>query len=133
MPARTAAGTAVLTQAQGFRRYLETAEADQIRFEEGQDLFSRYLPYAIVFGVADRWAKVFDDLAKSGAAVSQPTWYVGHMPYWSYYALGASMNSFETTANSSLVSTPASSGSSGFSAGGGFSGGGGGGGGGGSW
>jgi uncharacterized protein (TIGR04222 family) len=133
MPARTAAGTAVLTQAQGFRRYLETAEAEQLRFEEGQDLFSRYLPYAIVFGVAERWAKVFDDLAKSGVAVAQPTWYVGHTPYWSFYALGASMNSFETTANSSLVSTPASSGSSGFSSGGGFSGGGGGGGGGGSW
>ncbi|WP_426566082.1 DUF2207 domain-containing protein [Angustibacter sp. McL0619] len=133
MPARTASGTAVLTQAQGFRRYLETAEADQIRFEEGQDLFSRYLPYAIVFGVADRWARVFDDLAKSGAAVSQPSWYVGHSPVWSYYWLSASMNSFETTSNSSLVSTPASSGSSGFSSGGGFSGGGGGGGGGGSW
>ena len=56
---------------QGFRRYLETAEADQIRFEEGQDLFSRYLPYAIIFGVAERWAKVFDDLAKSGAAVER--------------------------------------------------------------
>lgn len=132
MPARTAAGSAVLMQARGFQRYLETAEASQIRFEEGQDVFSRYLPYAIIFGVAERWARIFDDLARQGAAVAQPTWYVGHMPTWSYLALGQSMGSFETTANSSLVSTPSSSGSSGFG-GGGFAGGGGGGGGGGSW
>jgi hypothetical protein len=133
MPARTASGSAVLAQAFGFRRYLETAEADQIRFEEGQDVFSRYLPYAIIFGVADRWAKVFDDLARQGADVPRPGWYVGHGPMWSYAAMGSSMSSFESSANSSLVSTPASSGSSGFGSGGGFSGGGGGGGGGGSW
>ena len=133
MPARTAAGSAVLAQADGFRLYLTTAEADQIRFEEGQDLFSRYLPYAIVFGVAERWATVFDDLARQGAAVTPPSWYVGHSPTWTYLALGHSLGSFQTTANSALVSTPAASGGSGFSSGGGFSGGGGGGGGGGSW
>jgi uncharacterized membrane protein YgcG len=133
MPARTAAGSAVLMQARGFQRYLETAEASQIRFEEGQDVFSRYLPYAIIFGVAERWAAIFDELARQGGAVSQPGWYVGHTPTWSYLALGNSMNSFETTSNSALVSTPSASGSSGFGGGGGFSGGGGGGGGGGSW
>ena len=133
MPARTAAGSAVLMQARGFQRYLETAEASQITFEEGQDIFSRYLPYAIIFGVADRWARIFDDLARQGAAVSQPGWYIGHTPTWSYLALGSSMDSFQTTSNSALVSTPSSSGSSGFGGGGGFSGGGGGGGGGGSW
>ena len=112
MPARTASGSAVLAQAEGFRLYLTTAEADQIRFEEGQDLFSRYLPYAIVFGVAERWAKVFDELARQGAAVSAPSWYVGHAPTWSYLALGHSLGSFEATANSALVSTPAASGGS---------------------
>ncbi len=134
MPARTAAGSAVLSQAEGFRLYLTTAEADQIRFEEGQDVFSRYLPYAIIFGVAERWAGVFDQLAREGrVSTSPPEWYVGSSPTWSFAGLGASMSSFETTANSALVSTPASSGGSGFSSGGGFSGGGGGGGGGGSW
>jgi len=133
MPARTASGSAILSQAEGFRLYLTTAEADQIRFEEGQDLFSRYLPYAIVFGVAERWARVFDDLARQGRALERPGWYVGYSPTWTYLALGSSLSSFETTANSALVSTPAASGGSGFSSGGGFSGGGGGGGGGGSW
>jgi uncharacterized membrane protein YgcG len=135
MPARTPKGTALLAQAKGFRTYLETAEANQIKFEEGQDIFSRYLPFAIVFGVAERWAKVFADLAASGAAVVAPTWYVG--PAWSggfnYLAFGQSMDSFATTTTGSIAAaTPSSSGSSGFG-GGGFSGGGGGGGGGGSW
>jgi hypothetical protein len=134
MPARTATGSAVLTQAEGFRLYLTTAEADQIRFEEGQDLFSRYLPYAIIFGVAERWAGIFEQLAAQGRVpTTAPAWYVGYTPTWSFLALGSSMGRFETTANSALVSTPASSGGSGFSSGGGFSGGGGGGGGGGSW
>ncbi|OYO10324.1 DUF2207 domain-containing protein [Enemella evansiae] len=61
---RTATGTAVAIQARGFKQYLTTAEADQIRFEEASEIFSRYLPYAIVFGVADHWAKVFGEVAK---------------------------------------------------------------------
>ena len=62
-PGRTAAGTAVRIQALAFEEYLRTAEADQIKFEEAADIFSRYLPYAIVFGVADHWAKVFGEIA----------------------------------------------------------------------
>lgn len=61
---RTAEGSAMLVQSLGFKKYLATAEADQIKFEEASDIFSRYLPYAIVFGVADHWAKVFGDIAK---------------------------------------------------------------------
>lgn len=60
---RTATGTAVRIQALGFKKYLATAEASQFSFEEAAGIFSRYLPYAIVFGVADHWAKVFKDLA----------------------------------------------------------------------
>lgn len=135
MPARTAKGTAVLVQARGFRTYLETAEADQIRFEEGEDIFSRYLPFAIVFGVAERWAAVFAALAARGVAVAVPIWYVGygHPGLFDYDSFGRAMDSFTTTAAGALAAaTPSSSGASGFG-GGGFSGGGMGGGGGGSW
>ncbi len=62
-PGRTAEGTAARIQALGFEEYLRTAEADQIRFEEAATIFSRYLPYAIVFGVAEHWAKIFGDVA----------------------------------------------------------------------
>ncbi|WP_444662490.1 DUF2207 domain-containing protein [Cellulomonas sp. CW35] len=136
-PARTEDGTAVLAQALGFRTYLTTAEADQIRFEEGQDVFSRYLPYAIVFGVAERWARVFSELAAQGRALDAPGWYVGYydpLPgmFWAS-GFASSMDRFQTVATESLTApTPGSSGGSGFS-GGGFSGGGVGGGGGGGW
>lgn len=63
---RTAAGTATMLQALGFQRYLATAEARQIRLEEAQDLFSRFLPWAIAFGVADRWARTFAEAATLG-------------------------------------------------------------------
>jgi uncharacterized protein (TIGR04222 family) len=137
MPARTAKGTALLAQARGFQLYLEKAEASQIRFEEGEDIFSRYLPFAIVFGVAERWAKVFAALAASGVSLATPTWYVGsayaYGGLFNYAAFGSSMDNFSTTTSGSIAAaTPSSSGSSGFG-GGGFSGGGGGGGGGGSW
>ncbi|MGH3545332.1 MAG: DUF2207 domain-containing protein, partial [Mycobacteriales bacterium] len=49
-PARTGRGTVALNQVLGFRQYLATAEAGQITFEEREQVFSRYLPYAIVFG-----------------------------------------------------------------------------------
>lgn len=60
---RTAEGSAVRIQALGFKKYLATAEAEQFKFEEAAGIFSRYLPYAMVFGVAQHWAKVFGDVA----------------------------------------------------------------------
>lgn len=134
-PARTATGTAVLAQTEGFRRYLATAEADQLRFEEGQDLFSRYLPFAVAFGLTERWARVFADLAAQGRALPEPTWYVGpaYHPGAFWLAAGSlseDLRGFTHVADSALTApTPGSSGSSG----GGYSGGGVGGGGGGTW
>lgn len=69
---RTAVGTAVRVQSLGFKQYLATAEANQITFEEAADIFSRYLPYAMVFGVATHWAKVFKDVAVQAEAAGVP-------------------------------------------------------------
>jgi uncharacterized membrane protein len=137
MASRTADGSAVLAQSLGFKQYLVTAEANQIRFEEAQDIFSRYLPYAIVFGVADRWARVFNEVAEAAAAAGRsldvPTWYVfSGGGFGGFSGIATGMDSFSTTAAGTFTSTPGSSGGSGFS-GGGFSGGGGGGGGSSSW
>lgn len=133
---RTPDGRAVTDQVEGFRTYLATAEADQLRFEEGEDIFSRYLPWAIAFELADRWAKVCADLVSMGRIPdTTPYWYVGN-----YYGFAAFNTSFLTSSLTSAA-TPAPSagaGGTGFGGGssfggGGFSGGGGGGGGGGSW
>jgi uncharacterized membrane protein YgcG len=128
-PSRTADGSAVLAQAKGFELYLTTAEADQIKFEEGVDIFSRYLPYAIVFGVAERWAKIFEQLAAQGLYVADNSWYIGY-GYGTLFNAGftSSLDQLANTMSSSMqAATSASSGGSGFSGGGGFGGGGGGG------
>lgn len=138
MASRTADGSAVLAQSLGFRRYMETAEANQIRWEEAEQIFSRFLPYAIVFGIADKWANTFEEVAQAAAAAGHsvvlPMWYIGS---GSYGSMASSMNDFSTVAAGTFASTPGSSGGSGFSSGGfgggGFSGGGGGGASGGSW
>ncbi|CAN5210247.1 hypothetical protein BH09ACT1_BH09ACT1_02630 [soil metagenome] len=140
---RSARGHALYLQTLGFKDYIATAEADRIRFDETEDVFSRYMPWAIVFGEADRWAKVFKELAEQGRYTAQPDWYsssansfsTGYLlgSIGSIAAIGSAVDSFSALAATSMTSTPASSGSSGFSSGGGFSGGGGGGGGGGSW
>ena len=133
MPARTAKGSAMLAQARGFREYIRTAEAEQLRFEEGADIFSRYLPFAIVFGEAERWVRVFGPLAATAATTgaSSPVWYTGPNG-WSSDNFADSLDGFTSSASGTIAAaTPSSSGGSGFS--GGSSGGGGGGGGGGSW
>ena len=127
MPRRTAKGTAVLRRAAGFRRFIMESEKDRARFAEQQHLFSEYLPYAVVFGATERWAKAFagidDELPEQG-------WYGGSHAFTAS-SFSHSIDGFAVTTAGTITSTPAGSGSSGFS--GGSSGGGGGGGGGGSW
>jgi uncharacterized protein (TIGR04222 family) len=133
---RTAEGRAMCDQVEGFRKYLATAEADQLKFEEGEDIFSKYLPWAIAFGLADRWAGICADLVAMGRLPNEtPYWYVGN------YQMNAFNTAFLTSGLTSAATPIASSsgaagtgfgGGSSFG-GGGFSGGGGGGGGSGGW
>ncbi|HEU0133111.1 MAG TPA: DUF2207 domain-containing protein [Mycobacteriales bacterium] len=128
MPFRTARGTAARTRALGFKRYLATAEANQLRFEEQEGIFARYLPYAVVLGETERWAKAFRHLADDPQ--SDLYWFSG--PHgWSANDFSDSIGDF-STATAGTFTSAASSGHSGLG-GGGSSGGGGGGGGGGSW
>lgn len=132
---RTALGRAVCDQVEGFKTYLATAEANQIRFEEGEDIFSKYLPWAIAFELADRWAKICGDLVAMGRLPDQtPYWYSGayNMAVFNTSFITSSLTTAAAPAPSSGASGTGFGGGSSFG-GGGFSGGGGGGGGGGSW
>jgi hypothetical protein len=135
-PARTGKGSAVLARVQGFRLYIATAEAEQLRFAEREHIFSEYLPYAIVFGLTERWAAVFADLDTASpdtAGAGSPLYWYSGVAGWNIAQVNRSISGFTDATTGSIASTPPSAaGSSGFS-GGGFSGGGGGGGGGGSW
>jgi uncharacterized membrane protein YgcG len=129
MPRRTAQGRGVLVRTFGFKRFIDESEKDRARFAEQKHLFTEYLPYAVVFGATEQWAKAFAGL--DGELPDQSSWYVSNHPF-TFVAFNHSMDGFATTAAGTIASTPSGSGSSGFG-GGGFSGGGGGGGGGGSW
>ena len=127
MPARTAKGTAMLRRVRGFRTVIETAETHMSRWAEKELVFTRFLPFAVVFGCTDRWAKAFAALGVQ----PDTSWYISPHPFvFAHFA--DSMDGFAVTTGGTIASTPSGSGASGFS-GGGFSGGGGGGGGGGSW
>jgi uncharacterized membrane protein len=130
-PARTAKGSAVLRRVDGFRRFIDESEKERARFAERKNLFSEYLPYAIVFGATEKWARAFEGLA--GEPPDTTYWYRSTTPF-QYMVFSDAVQGFTISTSGTLTSTPPStSGSSGFSGGGGSSGGGGGGGGGGSW
>ena len=110
--------------------------------EESPDYFYDVLPFAYVFGLTDKWAKKFENIA-----LRQPEWYSaspGSMAagYFNAMMFTNALNHGMASVQNSMEIRPAPKGGGGFSgggmggggfSGGGFSGGGMGGGGGGSW
>lgn len=126
MKAYTAKGAEAKEQVQGFKLFLTTAERYRLQWQEREGIFEKFLPYAMAFGVTDKWAKAFE-----GMNLPQPTWFVGaHAGLFVPTSFANSVSSFGTIASS--VSAPSSRSGGGFGSGG-SSGGGFGGGGGGSW
>lgn len=131
MPARTAAGTRMLERVLGFEEFLDRVESDRYRrMITSPEMFERFLPFAMAFGVERKWAAAFE-----GIYQEPPDWYVGRWDGgFRTTHLVHSMGRMTTSAATVLGSAPRSSGGSGFGGGGGgFSGGGFGGGGGGGW
>ncbi|MFA6251379.1 MAG: DUF2207 domain-containing protein [Candidatus Paceibacterota bacterium] len=129
MPAKSKKGVLTKEYLLGLKKYLEIAEKDRLNFHNAPDkkpeIFEKLLPYAMVFGVEELWAKEFKDIY-----VNPPEWYEGPLGGFSSVSFGHEMIMFNALASNSISTTP-NGGSGSF--GGGFSGGGGGGGGGGSW
>ena len=123
MPARTVPGARARETTLGFREFLERVEVERYRkMITSPAMFEKYLPYAMAFGVADKWAKAFESMN-----LAPPTWYVGTSgaPF-NVGSFTSSMSSMATSAASSMSSSPSSSGSGGGGSSGGGSGGGGG-------
>ena len=122
MPARTIEGGRAREAGLGFKEFLSRVEEDRYkRMITSPDLFEKYLPYAMAFGVADRWANAFKDIYRE-----PPQWYSGGTGPFNASSFSNSIGTMSQAAASSMSSSPSSSGSGG----GGSSGGGGGGGGG---
>ena len=130
MPARTLKGTVAYSQALGFKEYLSKAEKYKLQWEEKENIFEAFLPYAMIFGVVDKWAGAFEGIDKE-----PPNWYRGGvMNNWSPLIFAHALTSATSSIGQSLAVAPSAKGGSGGGfGGGGFGGGGFGGGGGGSW
>ena len=128
MGKKTRKGMESYWHALGFKEYIKTAERYRVKFQEQQNLFEKFLPYAMVFGLADKWAKAFEGIIKES-----PDWYdSANNNVFTPIILANSLGNLSSQ-TSAVSSPPSSSSSSSGFGGGGFSGGGGGGGGGGSW
>jgi uncharacterized membrane protein YgcG len=114
----------------GFKEFIETAEKDNLERLQMEDAkyFYRVLPYAMVFGLANTWARKFKTIT-----VEKPDWYTTAGIYNGTSFTNHLVSSVNDTVRSHVSSCSHSSSHGGGHSGGGFSGGGGGGGGGGSW
>lgn len=125
----------MLGKLNGLKNFIETAEIDRLKYllEQDPGYYYEVLPYAMAFGMLDKWSKRFD-----GLTVQRPYWYSSYdsMTMWELYYLNrmlkTNINDRIGHINAAAAAAKAASAAS-SSGGGGFSGGGGGGGGGGSW
>jgi len=122
MARRSIIGSDLYRRALGYRLFISGAEKYRQQFFEKKNMFNDILPYTIVFGLTEKYAKAMKEM---GIVSSNPTWYTG-LHAFSYATFASDMSSFSSSLSSSISSTPSSSGFSGGSSGGGFGGGGGG-------
>ena len=140
MPRKTRKGRIAWEQITGLEEYIRRAEVDDIQAQDRRGIFERLLPYAIIFGLSNRWAKAFADLY-----TQPPDWYQPvNAANYTTWQLTSDIDRSVSSMNRALPAMPRSTGSggptgagyswsSGGFSGGGSSGGGFGGGGGGSW
>jgi len=76
MPRKTTKGSEAAAQWQAFKRYLANIE-DYADLEQAKGIFDRYLPYAIAFGLADRWVQKFTEVDAPA-----PPWFQPAGPIW---------------------------------------------------
>ena len=127
MPSKTQKGVLMKEYLLGLKEYLQIAEKDRLAFhnapEKKPEVFEILLPYAIVFGVEELWAKEFE-----GVYNIRPSWYESGQVAFTATAFGKDLSIFDTVLSSSISSSPGSSSNAGVSSGssgGGFGGGGG--------
>ncbi len=141
MPKKAPVGLDPYKELMGFQEFVKSAESHRLEtfLKEDPAYFDKTLPYAIVFDLAEKWAKKFDGLSLQPP---EPNWYRGNYDNFNTHIFMDSLSNGMKQMGNTFVSYPSSSGGKSgsfggsggsFSGGGGFSGGGFGGGGGGSW
>jgi len=127
MPKRTTEGAELNWRINGFKLFMETVDKHRAEFYEKENIFEKFLPYAIVFGITKIWVKKMKEIYGADYyATHTPAWYVGNVEAFNADSFSSAIDSLSS---SIAANTSAPSGSGG----GGGAGGGGGGGGGGGW
>jgi len=98
MPSRTVVGARAREAGLGFKEFLSRVEPIT-----SVEMFERYLPYAIAFGVENNWARAFE-----GIYVTPPDWYTGPTGEFSATAFGHRISDLSLSAASSMSSRPSS-------------------------
>ena len=102
MPAKTAKGAAALAHTLGFRDYLASGElGDDVPAAQRVELFSRYLPYAVVFDSVDRWAARGRLGTGNGEQADNLYWYHGPAE-WDLSKFAGSMRTFTLTTSGAI-------------------------------
>ena len=100
MPAKTGKGSTVLAHTLGFRDHLRRGEAVEVPDRQRIALFSRYLPYAVVFDVVEPWAKTVEDAGVQGG--DNLYWYEGPAE-WDLAKFADSMRAFTFALSGALA------------------------------
>lgn len=103
MPAKTARGATVLAHTIGFRAFLERGEITQDGLGPQQRiaLFSRFLPYAVVFDLVPKWAKTVENAGEKAKGADNLYWYEGPAE-WDLSKFAESMRAFTLTTSGSI-------------------------------
>lgn len=101
-PARTSRGGRVLSELRGFRAYLESADVRGMPAGQREKLISRFFPYALVFGLGERWAAalaaVDDDVEPD-----DPIYWYGAPSDWHLSDAAPSLLQLSTALNAALA------------------------------
>ncbi|MGH3239951.1 MAG: DUF2207 domain-containing protein [Spirillospora sp.] len=104
MPAKTARGATVLAHTIGFRAFLERGaipDADTTASRQRIALFSRLLPYAVVFDAVPKWAETVKDAGERAEGADNLYWYEGPAE-WDLSKFAESMRVFTLATSGSI-------------------------------
>ncbi len=127
MPKRTLAGENTNWELKGFKLFMETVDKDRAAFYEKENIFEKFLPYAILFEITEEWIKRMKEIYGEAYFASHvPAWYIGStLGSFNVDEFSSSLTSLSTSIAAN-TSSPSGSGGSGGAGGGGGGGGGGG-------
>ncbi len=104
MPAKTAKGSAALAHTLGFREYLFSGDLGEVPEKHRVELFSRYLPYAVIFDGVEHWSRVVASVTGNGSPSDNLYWYHGPAE-WDLSKFAGSMRTFTTTTSGAISAT----------------------------